>query len=397
MGCRAGGVLVRLLAVAGLVVVWPGVGAPGAHAQGRAQERAAAHAGAEAERRPDVPDGGGIADAAGGLDGTGREELLFRFTDKRITESSGLAVSPTHKGIYYTHNDSDDGPQFYAVGPDGRTRATFRLGNASARDWEGMAASVDRATGKGVLWFADIGDNFNGAWPDISVYKVIEPERMADATLRATRYRFRYADGPRNAEGIMVHPGTGRLYIVSKEFSGSIYQAPAKLRTDRVNILRRVGPAPMMATDAAYAPDGSSFVIRTYFSASVYRAPGELIARVPMPALKQAESITYTPDGMYLLTGSEGVNSPVYRVPLPEDVFIRADADPSPDPPARGEAAASPAPKKAEATRPAGSAGTAAAAEEEREEGVPLNMILLWLAVAAGATAVIAVIARTAR
>jgi hypothetical protein len=382
MGCRAGAVLIRLLTVVGLVVVWPGAAAPGAYADsgGRAGERVAA--GAADHGTTGRPDGSGRRE---------KPEILFRFTDSRITESSGLAVSPTHKGIYYTHNDSDDGPRFFAVGPDGRTRATFWLANAAARDWEGMAASVDRKTGKGVLWFADIGDNFNGAWPDISIYKVIEPERIADATLRATRYRFRYADGGRNAEGIMVHPGTGRLYVVSKEFSGSIYQAPAKLRTDRVNILRRVGSAPIMATDAAYAPDGSSFVIRTYISASIYRAPDELIARVSMPALDQAESIAYTPDGRYLLTGSEGRNSPVYRVPLPEEVLART-AEPSPSPSPEPSAA------KAEPTRPAGVSGTAAAAPGEGDdEGVPVGMILLWLAVAAGATGVIAVIARTAR
>lgn len=370
MGWRAGGVLVRLLVAVACVLVWPGGAARAADAQ--------------------VHDSGTREDSGAREE----DEILFHIRDDRITESSGIAVSPMHKGVYYTHNDSDDGPRFFAIGPDGRTRATFQLAGAAARDWEGMAASVDRATGKGVLWFADIGDNLNGAWPDISVYKVFEPEKMADATLPATRYRFRYADGARNAEGIMVHPGTGRLYIVSKEFSGSVYRAPAKLRTDRVNILRRVGPAPIMATDAAYAPDGSSFVIRTYFSASVYSAPGKLIARVPMPALDQSESIAYTRDGRYLITGTEGANSPVYRVALPEDVINRTAEAGGRDEPAATSSA------RAEATRPAGAADDKRRdgdGDEDRDEGVPLNMILIWLAFAAGATGIIAVIARTAR
>src|SRR5690606_12078369 len=132
-----------------------------------------------------------------------KERLLFRFKDSRISESSGLAVSRTHEGVVYTHNDSAAGPVFYAVGPDGRTRATFTLAGAAARDWEGMALSTDRRTGRGVLWFADIGDNLGGAWPTISIYRVREPASLRDATLPATRYRFRYADGGRNAEGIM--------------------------------------------------------------------------------------------------------------------------------------------------------------------------------------------------
>ncbi|GIH28742.1 hypothetical protein Aph01nite_70520 [Acrocarpospora phusangensis] len=303
------------------------------------------------------------------------ERILFTFRDKRITESSGIALSPTHPDIVYTHNDSDAGAQFFAVGMDGRTRATFTLAGAEARDWEAMAASTDPQTGRGILWFADIGDNLDGAWADISVYKVIEPERVRNATLEAVRYRFRYADGARNAEGIMVHPKTGRLYVISKEFSGSIYQAPRTLRTDRTNVLRRVGEAPIMATDAAYAPDGSSFVIRTYFSASVYKAPGKLLSRVTMPALAQSESVAYTRDGSALLTGSEGADSPVYEVPLPAAV-TGAGESPSPAQPA-----------KAPTAKPVAAADSG---------GVSTAMIAIWVGVAVGAMAIIGIIARWA-
>ncbi|MFB9722840.1 hypothetical protein [Planobispora longispora] len=316
-------------------------------------------------------------------------EVLFRFRDERITESSGLALSPTHEDVYYTHNDSSAGPVFFAAGSDGRTRATFTLRGAASRDWEGMAASRDPRTGRGVLWFADIGDNFDGAWPDISVYRVQEPSSLRDATLPAVRYRFRYEDGGHNAEGIMVHPRTGRLYIVSKEFSGSIYQAPKQLRTGKVNVLRRVGPAPVMATDAAYAPDGSSFVIRTYFSATVYSAPGEQLSKVTMPPLEQAESIAYTADGTALLTGTEGTGSPVYRVPLPERVLEAMAPTPTPTPTSEPGAGT-------ETGREAAGGGTETADPQE-DAGVPFSAIALWLAVAVGATGAIALIARRTR
>ncbi|MFC4535194.1 hypothetical protein [Sphaerisporangium dianthi] len=322
------------------------------------------------------------------LDG-GEQRLLFRFKDPRIGESSGLAVSPTHKNVVYTHNDSGAGPQFFAVGPDGRTLATFTVAGAAARDWEAMAASVDPATGQSVLWFADIGDNLNGGWPDYSIYKVAEPKVLRNATLPATRYRFRYKDGNRNAEGIMVHPSTGRLYVVSKEFAGSVYAAPTRLRTDKVNILRRVASAPIMATDAAYAPDGSSFVIRTYFSASVYRAPGDLIARVSMPSLQQAESITYTRDGKSLLTGTEGAGSPVYQVKLPAGALPARTAQA----PARtGGPQVSVTPSRAAGAPDV--ASSHAAASDGDDGGVPAGVIALWLGVALGATGIIAVIAR---
>lgn len=307
------------------------------------------------------------------------DQRLFTFRDPRISESSGLAVSPTHSGIYYTHNDSAAAPEFFAVDSAGRTKAVFRVAGAQARDWEAMAASKDPETGKSVLWFADIGDNLDGAWPDISIYKVTEPQTLRDATVPAVRYRFRYEDGARNAEGIMVNPRSGRLYVVSKEFAGAVYEAPKRLRAGRVNILRKIGSAPIMATDAAYAPDGSSYVVRTYFSATLFRPSGESITKISMPQLDQAESIAFTPDGKSLLTGSEGVGSPLYRVPLPERAF-------GTEPVAEHSRAAAPETSKAAAS------DTAA-----ERSGLTARDILIWLAAAVGATAVITVIARRTR
>ncbi|WP_431897391.1 hypothetical protein [Nonomuraea sp. bgisy101] len=330
-----------------------------------------------------------------------REKIEFKISDPRITESSGLALSPTRDGIVYTHNDSDAGPIFYALGADGKTRATFTLRGAQARDWEAMAAVKDPATGRGVLWFADIGDNFDGAWPDISIYKVAEPSTLRDATLPAVRYRFKYEDGGHNAEGIMVNPKTGRLFVVTKQFAGAIYEAPRRLRTDRTNILRRVGSAPIMATDAAYAPDGSSFVIRTYFSATVFSGFDEQLAKVSMPALDQAESIAYTRDGKALLTGSEGADSPVYRVPLPAKALPSSSA--RPDEASASEEAS--APDEASASKGTTSSGQSSsdrevAADAEKADaagGISGRDVLLWLAVAVGATGVITVIARRTR
>ncbi|MGI5285980.1 hypothetical protein ACQEVF_21965 [Nonomuraea polychroma] len=307
-------------------------------------------------------------------DGT---EKLFTFKDPEITESSGLAMSPTHDGVYYTHNDSAATPTFYAVDGNGRTRATYQVRGAQARDWEAMAATKDPATGRGVLWFADIGDNLDGAWPDISIYKVMEPRTLGDAVLSATRYRFRYADGARNAEGMMINPKTGRLYVVSKEFAGSVYAAPKKLRTDRPNILRKVASAPIMATDAAYAPDGSSYVIRTYFSATLYEPSGESISKVTMPDLRQSESIAYTLDGAALLTGTEGPKSPVYRIPLP----------------ARAQPTATPSPASAESTPEP----SPQAAADGSGGGLTAKDVFIWLAAAVTATGVITFIARRTR
>jgi len=281
--------------------------------------------------------GPGRALAAGG-----RAAVLFTIRDPRITESSGLAASLRHPGVLYTHNDSGDAPRVFALGPDGRVLATLTFGGAHARDWEAMAAGRDTA-GQPALFLGDIGDNLHGAWPTVSVYRVTEPATLGDATLPATRYRFRYADGARDAEALLVDPRTNRLYVASKEpGGGGLYQAPATLRTDRVNLLRRIASVPPTITDGAFSPDGRTFVLRDYLEAHAYAAPGKQLASFELPLQLQGESITYASDGRAVLAGSEGAGSEVWRVPLPAAVAeaatpaSRAPTPPGPVPPAAG-------------------------------------------------------------
>jgi hypothetical protein len=236
---------------------------------------------------------------------------LCSIKDPRIGEASGLAASRRHPGIVYTFNDSGGSPQVYALGPDCRTRATLTFAGARNRDWEAMALGPDG------IYVGDIGDNLDGAWPYVTVYRIPEPSRLRSQTLRATAYRIKYADGPRNAETMMIDPRTGRLYIASKTFGGSLYEGPKKLRTGGFNVMHKVAGAPFYATDGAFSPDGRTFVIRGYWDAEIYKAPGKKIADVAVPGQKQGEGVTFTADGRSLLFGSEGTDQPLWQVPVP--------------------------------------------------------------------------------
>lgn len=240
----------------------------------------------------------------------------FTIEDPRITESSGLAASRQHPGVYWTHNDSDDGPYVYAVdSATGKTVATVTLRGIDPRDVEAISIGPDNT-----IYVADIGDNLGGTWPEVWIYRFPEPKRLADATVSVTRYTVRYEDGPRNAEAVMVHPRTGRVYIASKERKGaSLYVAPKRLSASTVNTFTKVAPIDFLVTDGAFAPDGSRLVLRGYFSATAYRwrhdTPKEVgTPRVPLQP--QGESVTFTPDGGALMYGSEGRRSRVRREEL---------------------------------------------------------------------------------
>lgn len=239
----------------------------------------------------------------------------FTIKDPRITESSGLAASRAHPGVYWTHNDQDE-PRVFAVdSKTGETVATITLqGVGKPRDMEAISIGSD-----GNVYVGDIGDNLDGSWNHVWIYRFPEPKVLKDATVKATQFTVKYADGPRNAEALMVHPTTGRVYIASKkDGGGGLYEGPATLSAAGTNVFRRMGEVPMV-TDGAFSPDGKELVLRSYFSARGYAwANGKLGAdhRVSVPLQGQSESVTYTVDGKALMFGSEGEQSEVERVAL---------------------------------------------------------------------------------
>lgn len=242
----------------------------------------------------------------------------FTIKDPRITESSGLAASHLHPGIYWTHDDSDDGPYLYAVDSrTGETVATVTMrGVGAPRDVEAISIGPD-----GDLYVGDIGDNLGGKWSYVWIYKLPEPKVLKDQTIRATQYVVKYADGPRNAEALMVHPKTGRVYIADKnEDGGHLYEGPARLSASGTNIFRSVATIDLWVTDGAFSPDGETLVVRGYFGGIAYAWNGGKIkrqGRLNVPLQGQGESVTYTADGSKLMYGSEGKDSPVQAESAP--------------------------------------------------------------------------------
>ncbi|MEU5103015.1 MULTISPECIES: hypothetical protein [unclassified Streptomyces] len=252
----------------------------------------------------------------------------FTIEDSRITESSGLAASRLHPGVYWTHNDSDDGPYVYAVDSrTGRTVATVTLrGIGSPRDVEAISIGPD-----GAVYVADIGDNLGGTWPHVWIYRFPEPKKLGDTTVTATQFTVKYEDGPRNAEAMMVDPKTGRAYIASKsQDNGGLYAGPEKLSASGVNIFRRVADIDMEVTDGAFAPDASRLVLRGYFNVAEYRwrggKPAKLDKEPDLPLQRQGESVTFTTDGGTLMYGTEGPGSKVTAVKLSGELLPDATA-----------------------------------------------------------------------
>lgn len=251
---------------------------------------------------------------AGGVAGQprGGSVIQLRLHDDRIVESSGLTLSSRHQQVLLTHNDSGDSARVFAVGRRGGTLAVWTLPDAVARDWEDIA--VGR---RHTVWVADIGDNSRSR-DTIQLYRFREPRRLSSRRVRSTTFRLDYRDGRHDAETLLVHPRTGRVLVVTKESgSAGFYAAPRRLHTGRVNHLRRVRSAPDVITAGDFSHRaGSKVVLRNYGRAFLYRGVQGAVTSRDLPPARQAESITWGPRDHALLTGSEGGDSPVWRVPV---------------------------------------------------------------------------------
>lgn len=261
--------------------------------------------------------------------------------DPTITESSGLAPSLLHDDVLWTHNDSGNPNEIYALAADGSTAATVTVAGEPAEDWEAITsfrAPDDAASaGQALLAIADIGDNdADRSWVRIAI--VAEPQTLTDTTVEPIRVlRLTYPGGARDAEAVLADPRTGRLYVVSKTLFGSeVFAVPAKIwpgrqatGTSAVTRMTSVGQTgASLVTDGAFEPDGR-MVLRGYGNLKVIAAPEtaedgqlETLASRSLPDQKQGESLAVVDDGAYALIGSEGVNSAILRVRLPQTAQV---------------------------------------------------------------------------
>ena len=244
---------------------------------------------------------------------------LMTIQDPEIHESSAVVeVGTGPRSRILTINDSGDGPVVYVLDP--RTGRT--VGHAT---YDGDAVDVEALTPgrRGEVWVGDIGDN-NAVRAGVQVYR-LPALGDGDRQVTSTRYDLTYRGGARDAETLLVHPRTGRVFVVSKGFfGGKVYAAPRQLRSDRPNELVPVGPAPGIVTDGAFFPDGRHVVLRDYSRAYVLdttRLPWRRVDSFELPDQPQGEGVAVRRGGRTLLISSEGEREPVQVVPLPPRIL----------------------------------------------------------------------------
>ena len=255
--------------------------------------------------------------------------VIARVRIPHLKESSGVAASRKHPGVFWTHNDSGGGAWLYAFDRSGRDLGRFAVRGAKARDWEDIAIGPGHR-----IYIGDIGDN-RSTLKGVTVYRIPEPDPKDNSrvTADAEAFRFRYPDGPHDAETLMVHPQSGDLYIVTKargeDRDTLVFKAKAPLKS---GTLTRVAALKLPNTSVFtlllgringgdISPDGSSVVICDYFKAweavlpkgakdfdAIWKAEWKDLA---LGDRDQGEAICYRHDGKAVLAASEGSPFPL--------------------------------------------------------------------------------------
>jgi len=268
-------------------------------------------------------------------------QVLGSIKSSAITESSGLVASRNSPGLYWTHNDSGDGPFIYAIDTNGQLRGVWRVRGAEAVDWEDIAAGPGPVAGKNYLYIGDIGDN-SANRPEIVIYRVPEP-LITNSDMQSTKskprttevadaIRLRFPDGKHDAETLLVHPKTGIIYILNKVplANPSVYEARPPFTMSGINTMKRLGELKVpslfggVLTGGDISPDGRRVALCDYFQGYELSLPDksqnfddiwhQRMEGFDLGKRKQGESIAYRLDGRALLATSEGRSSPLIEV-----------------------------------------------------------------------------------
>lgn len=241
---------------------------------------------------------------------------LCELKNLSINESSGVARSYIREGVYWTHNDSGDGPNFFAFDLKGADLGTFSLKGVTAIDWEDMASAKIR--GVSYLYLGDIGDNAKQR-KTIIIYRVKEPTKPGTIQTFDT-FICKYPDGAHNCESLIVTP-QGDIQLITKTPDGicGVYTLTGAAKSGEYT-LKKLGTLRIeggdafrrLATGADMSRDGKTVVVRTYFSILTYRAANasKWFESNPIetePAAEiQGEAICFAPANKRYVTTSEG-------------------------------------------------------------------------------------------
>jgi hypothetical protein len=255
------------------------------------------------------------------LFGPQQNKGLVEFNE--INEASGIAASRKNIGVLWTHNDSGDSARIFAMNTHGKHLGVYYIKGATNRDWEDIAVGPGPVDDENYIYIAETGDNF-AQYDTKYIYRVPEPDVDSNQAPVYSILKnfdvitFKYPDGPRDAETILVDPLTKDIYIVTKrEENVKVYLASYPQSLKDTIIVEYVLTLPftmIVGGDISY--NGEEILLKTYDSVYYWkRKPRQSVAqalkdkyyKLPYIREPQGEAIgwSYNADGYYTVSEEE--------------------------------------------------------------------------------------------
>ncbi|MBC7848087.1 MAG: hypothetical protein H7Y31_00055 [Chitinophagaceae bacterium] len=191
-----------------------------------------------------------------------------------LEEASGIADSYANNGCLWVEQDSGNPPALSLLGHDGVLRKTIPLRGATNTDWEDITVSNGPDASKKYIYIGDFGDN-NAVRSKCSIYRFEEPLLTLDSVRAYDKIEFSYADGPRDAESLIIDPNSKDIYIITKrETKSRVYKLSFPYSVSNINTANFVSELPYKGvTSAALRVEGGGLIIKTYSSIYLYSNP----------------------------------------------------------------------------------------------------------------------------
>lgn len=227
-----------------------------------------------------------------------------------VSEISGIADSKINPGFIWGEQDSNQPPLIFLIGHDGKVKKHIYIKGAANRDWEDIAVSG------GNIYIGDIGDN-SLKRKSYAFYYFKEPTASTDTVFNVKSFRFKYPDGPHNAEAFLIDAKTQAVFIITKNDEPSeLYklQIPEN-NGNNVLVAKKVGKLDYTrVVSACQSPDGKEIIVKTYFGLQYYKRkedetlPAALNGKhtsLPYQIEPQGEAICFAIDNSGFYTLSE--------------------------------------------------------------------------------------------
>ena len=241
--------------------------------------------------------------AAGRSDQFETSPEKFAIQSGIVDEASGLTESTNLSGYLWTMQDSGQPNSLYLISKDGKSIKEYNVPGSVNHDWEDIASGAGPNSGINYLYIADIGNNNLPLTETNIIYRIPEINNInssfgADQLAKIT---FKYPDGPKDAETLLLDPDTKDIFIISKESDHTgIYRLPYPQSTTETITAEKVGtiPSVVTATSGDISIDGKEIVIRTYISVFYWaRKDGETISQTLSKSATRQLIVALEPQG----------------------------------------------------------------------------------------------------